>query len=177
MSVYPVHHPPVVVVCTVHVAAAVEGLLQGLDVALAGRHQQPQYLGTMYMSPVVSSHTRWAHLDTFPLILILPGVLPTPARHVRRQLGVKCVKTVHLDKLLAKPENKVSESDSVYNICRVFIRCPDLTPLTELPTVSRLGDQVANPARPGMTVSTTPLTPDLAGSPTWSTGGKHISDD
>lgn len=89
-SSHPVEHPPVVVVCTVHVTAAVEGLLQGLDVALACRHQQPQ------------------DLDTFPLVLVFPGrVLPTSTRHVRGQLGVKGVKTVHLDKLLAKPEQSI----------------------------------------------------------------------
>ena len=32
-----------------------------------------------------------------------------------------------------------------------------LTPLTELPMVSRLGDQVASPNRPGTTMMITPL--------------------
>ena len=33
-----------------------------------------------------------------------------------------------------------------------------LTPLTELPTLSRAGEKVAKPAMPGITVSTSPLT-------------------
>ena len=42
-----------------------------------------------------------------------------------------------------------------------------MTPLAELPTPSSEGDQRANPTTFGTTTMMTPLTPDLAGRPTW----------
>ena len=42
-----------------------------------------------------------------------------------------------------------------------------MTPRAELPIESSGGDQVANPTTFGTTIITMPLTPDFAGSPTY----------
>ena len=100
---------------------------------------------------------------TFDLVLVFPGI------HflLRVPEVIEAVKVEQINQLLQRSKTLSCSIYCVYLCLECEITEENWRPRTVFPISSRGGDQRAMDMTLGTTIMRQPLTPDLAGSPTW----------